>query len=220
MKATFRPLRWTEPSTPADQRRSRWAFKAGWQSTLTLLGRELDYLDATDFVIEADFTEADLRLDGMPRANARQPVHPGVRVAFGSKFGPLIYSTDSCEFWQHNVRSIALGLEALRAVDRYGVTKRGEQYTGWKAIGSGPTPMPGSAPMTRTQALLTIAHLSADLPGHFDADRDLARYSAKPLEVDRDYRHALRFTHPDHGGSPVAFQLLQDAKRVLDGGAS
>jgi len=33
--------------------------------------------------------------------------------------------TDSCEFWQHNVRPIALRLVALRAVDRYDVTKRG-----------------------------------------------------------------------------------------------
>jgi hypothetical protein len=36
--------------------------------------------------------------------------------------------------WQANVRAIALALEALRAVDRYGVTKRGEQYQGWTAL--------------------------------------------------------------------------------------
>jgi hypothetical protein len=45
----------------------------------------------------------------------------------------LIYATDACELWQHNVRSIALGLEALRAVDRYGITRRGEQYAGFRA---------------------------------------------------------------------------------------
>lgn len=43
----------------------------------------------------------------------------------------LVYATDTCVLWQHNVRSIALGLEALRAVDRYGITKRGEQYAGF-----------------------------------------------------------------------------------------
>ena len=221
MKATFRPLRWTGPVTPADQRRTKWAFKASWQSTLNLLDDELTRLDATDFVIEADFTEADLRLDGMPRSNARPPIHPGVKVAFESKFGPLIYQTDSCEWWQHNVRSIALGLEALRAVDRYGVTKRGQQYDGWKAIGAGPTPMNGKTRMARDQALLTIAQLSADLPGHFDADRDLARYRKDPTEILRDYRHALRRTHPDHGGNATAFQRVQEARRVLNlGGVS
>lgn len=45
----------------------------------------------------------------------------------------LVYATDACEFWQHNVRSIALGLEALRAVDRYGISRRGEQYAGFRA---------------------------------------------------------------------------------------
>ena len=33
----------------------------------------------------------------------------------------------------HNLRSIALGLKALRAVDRYGVSRRGEQYAGFRA---------------------------------------------------------------------------------------
>jgi hypothetical protein len=45
----------------------------------------------------------------------------------------LVYATDACDFWQHNVRSIALGLEALRAVDRYGISRRGEQYAGYRA---------------------------------------------------------------------------------------
>lgn len=45
----------------------------------------------------------------------------------------LVYATDACEDWRHNVRSIALGLEALRAVDRYGITRKGEQYAGFRA---------------------------------------------------------------------------------------
>jgi hypothetical protein len=39
--------------------------------------------------------------------------------------------------WQHNVRAIALTLEALRAVDRYGATETGQQYTGFKALPAG-----------------------------------------------------------------------------------
>lgn len=50
----------------------------------------------------------------------------------------LSYPCDSCDNWQHNVRSIALALQALRAVDRYGVTRRAEQYRGW-----GKLPAPG-----------------------------------------------------------------------------
>lgn len=219
MKATFRPLRWSEPSTPPENRRSRYQFKAGWQNTLTLLERELGYLDATDFVIEADFAESDLRLDGMPRSGARQPAHPGVRVAFESKFGPLVYSTDSCEFWQHNVRSIALGLEALRAVDRYGITRRAEQYTGFRAIGAGPAiPMNGQAPMTVADATRFIALHGGAIPEAITAmtSNGPGRQSA----IDTVYRRAARTLHPDHGGNEDLFARLLDAKRVLDGGTS
>lgn len=44
----------------------------------------------------------------------------------------LVYATDACVLWRHNVRSIALGLEALRAVDRFGISRRGEQYAGFR----------------------------------------------------------------------------------------
>lgn len=134
MQVIFRPLAWVGPTTHPDYRRTRWAFKASWHSTLDLLDRELTFLGAGHIVIEADFREHDLRLDGMPRGNARPPEFPGVRLSFESNHGPLMYATDSCEFWQHNVRSIALSLQALRSVDRYGVTRSGEQYTGWRAI--------------------------------------------------------------------------------------
>lgn len=45
--------------------------------------------------------------------------------------------TDAFPHWQDNVRAIALGLEALRKVDRYGIGKRGEQYVGWRALPAG-----------------------------------------------------------------------------------
>jgi len=208
VKATFRPLRWTEPSTPADARRSRSIFKASWSDTLDLLDRELSYLDAENLIIEADFSESDIRLDGMPRANARQPIHPGVQIFFDSKHGPLVYSADSCALWQHNVRSIALGLEALRAVDRYGVTHRGEQYAGWKAIGA--TPMPG--PMSKADAARFIA-----THGGSNA-YDVPQILTDPEYRAEAWRYAARRLHPDQGGDAADFQRLQDAKRVLDGG--
>lgn len=221
MKYFTRPLSgWDGPRTSAKSRRSRWTFKADWADTLDLLERELQYLAAVDVVLEADFREQDLRLDGMPRSNAREPVDPGVRLSFGSKHGPLIYQADSCVFWQHNVRSIALGLEALRAVDRYGITHRAEQYSGWKQIGAGPSAaLVQRPPMDRTMAMLVIAKASAELPGHFDADRDLARYRETPAELDRDIRLAQRRTHPDTGGDAEAFDAVQRAVAILRGGA-
>src|SRR5579863_10251967 len=46
----------------------------------------------------------------------------GIILTFNSKHGPLSYPCDKYSNWQANLRAIALSLEALRAVDRYGVT--------------------------------------------------------------------------------------------------
>lgn len=81
------------------------------------------------------------RAGGDARAAARRhhPDNGGQHddfVAIQAALDPakrLVYATDACQFWQHNVRSIALGLEALRAVDRFGISRRGEQYAGFRA---------------------------------------------------------------------------------------
>lgn len=111
-------------------------FRSGWTATMELLERELDKLGARSAVIELALTEQEIRLDGWPRAEAR-PSHPGVVISFDSRHGPLRYGTDAFPHWQANVRAIALGLEALRKVDRYGIGKRGEQYQGWRQLGDG-----------------------------------------------------------------------------------
>lgn len=186
MKCTFRPLvAWSGPATPAGRRRSRYTFKGSWQSTLDLLDRELRHLGAHNVVIEADFREQDLRIDGMPRAGAPAPQHPGVRVSFESKHGPLTYATDAYAYWQHNVRAIALGLEALRAVDRYGITRTGEQYKGWRQIEAKP-----GAPTTAAEA-----------------ERLIASYGGLTA--------ALRATHPDHGGNAEDFHRVQAARQLI-----
>ena len=113
-------------------------FRTSYGRTLNLLERELDMLRARNVVLQVALDEKDIRLDGQPRARARAS-HPGVILAFDSKYGPLKYATAEFTTWDDNLRAIALGLEALRKVDRYGITKRGEQYTGWKQLAAGPS---------------------------------------------------------------------------------
>lgn len=145
MRYQLRPLHWTAPVTPG--RQSSAVFRASWTDTLTLLGDEIEQLGGgrSDVLFEVDVQQADLRLDGMLRANAKMGDFPGVVVTFDSKFGQLRYASDAYEprwkgampGWQANIRAVALALQALRAVDRYGVSKRGEQYTGWRALEAG-----------------------------------------------------------------------------------
>lgn len=197
----FRPLEsWPYPDTRP--RRGRRTFKAGWSSTLELLDRELGYLNAANVVIQADFTEWDLRLDGMPRADARMPDHPGVILSFESEHGPLRYATDAHAYWQHNVRAIALGLEALRAVDRYGITRSGEQYTGWRQLTA------GSGLTSREQAVALVAKLT----GVDAVDVEVATGNG---DIRRHYRKALKAAHPDHGGTTELLASVRDAGRLL-----
>lgn len=211
----FRPLvSWTGPSTPADLRRPRSTFRAGWEDTLDILIDELEHLMASDVVIQADFREADLRLDGMPRGNARLPQHPGVRVAFDSRHGPLTYATDTHVFWQHNVRAIALGLRALRAVDRYGVTRRGEQYKGWRQLEAGPAGAPATVQEAAEFIIVQSGRPMGDVA--LGARQVLAAPDAKQL-LAKYYREALKRLHPDHGGAgDEDFARLIAAKTLID----
>lgn len=179
----LRPLpEWPYP--PTRNRRGRRTFTAGWQNTLDLLARELGHLRATAPIIAAGFQESDLRIDGMPYANA-YPFHPGIEISFDTRqHGRLVYATDCCEWWQHNVRSIALGLEALRAVDRYGITRRGEQYSGWRQLGTGSDDGPS---LERGRALIREAGSA---------------------------REALKVTHPDAGGERIDFESVRMAQEA------
>lgn len=214
MDVRFRPWTWVGPGTPPDKRRSRYTFKAEWSATLDLLDRELYMIGASDIVIECGLREQDIRTDGWPKQKYNQPEHPGVRLSFASKFGPLQYATDTFETLAANLRAIALSLEALRKIDRYGVSRRGEQYTGWKALPAGSTPAPPPPAMSREDAITTILRLAKWSVGDPLNRAGLIR----PGDLrDTIFARARRLAHPDTGGSDEEFKLYQQAERVLMG---
>jgi hypothetical protein len=197
---TVRPITGTPP--PGARRYS--PFRASLITTVETLARELRQLDARRIVLEIDLRERDIRVDGLPRADAR-PNSPGVVLAFESKFGPLKYATGEYHDWKDNLRAIALSMESLRAVDRYGVSKRGEQYQGWRAL---PTSTdPADAITTRDQAWAVIAE-AAGIP--IDSSPLLNGIS----ETDA-IRRAIRNTHPDTGGDADEFRKVIRARGLL-----
>jgi hypothetical protein len=100
--------------------------------------RALRALRATEVWLEIAIEPEMFRLDGRPRAGAKAS-HPGVVLSFKSlALGKdLRYATDRFWSWQDNLRAVALGLEALRKVERYGIANRGEQYAGWAQLPAG-----------------------------------------------------------------------------------
>lgn len=185
--------------------RTRSLFKAGLSDTLQLLDREIWNL--VDTKAQQDSAEVliaipagDLwRLDGRPRAHAVAE-HPGVIFSLDSKHGPLSYPCDTFTTWQDNLRAIALALEALRKVDRYGVTKRGEQYRGFLAIEA-------------TAAPAGFATASDAAEFLFDVSRSLATPGKEGMAA--VLRKAQRMSHPDTGGDAATFQRVSLAEAKL-----
>jgi hypothetical protein len=201
MRFVIRPLPAVWPTgqrTPPGERRNS-PFKAPYAATLELLERELWYLDATDpVVIEAGYQPHEIRLDGGPRAGAR-PSDPAIVLSFGSRLGPLRYGCDSYRDHQASLRAIALTLEHLRAVDRYGVTKRGEQYQGWAAL-----PPSGEGEMSADEAEAFIRHWGAP-----------AGVATQTDDLAASYRRAAKRLHPDVGGDPAQWKKLDRAAQAL-----
>lgn len=199
--------RWPRDLTTS---RIRSPFSATWGSTTSLLKSELRHLgvdvDRVDrgVVLQIAISPEALRLDGRLRSRA-DVAHPGVILAIESKHGPLSYACDRFTTWRDNLRAIALALEALRKVDRYGIGDTGQQYTGWQQLPPGGT--------TPAQAL-SVA----------DAERVLREQAGTGEPGDRTdlgtlpqaYRRAVAATHPDRpGGSREAFDAVQAAADVL-----
>lgn len=209
----MRPLGpWLEPIT--QDRASSFRFKAPWIATLDLLSKETELLGAQLVVLQIDVREGDVRRDGMLRANAKVDF-PGVRVSFDSVHGPLTYATDAYEQvysgappgWQANIRAIALALGALRAVDRYGVTSRGEQYTGWRAIEAGPAA--GQSFGSAEEA----AHWLAEEAGHPTGG---VRMLADPGYRREILRSVVMKHHPDRGGARADWDRYEAARQLVE----
>lgn len=210
LRYTTRPISDRTWLRPAGERK-RSQFDATWTRTLQQLEKEIDHLGGRDVVIEVDVRERDIRVDGMLRAAARAE-SPAVVVAFDTRnHGPMLYRCDrylsswsNRPGWQENIRAIALTLESLRAVDRYGATETGEQYAGFRAL-PGATTTPPS--LTREGA---IAFLIAVIP---DGE---ARRSELVPDLPRLFRIARREAHPDrHAGAQGLWDQVEQAGKVL-----
>lgn len=188
---------WGRPVTKA--RASGYRFRAPWNDTLDLLDVETAKLGVRGVIaVRIDVQRGDIRRDGMLRANASVGF-PGIVVSFESRHGPLSYATDAYDHWQANVRAIALSLQALRAVDRYGVSKSGEQYAGWRAI-EPPRPDGAGSPDEALRWLEGVTETQGEGLSH----RELLRRAAKIL-------------HPDRNGSDRAlWDRLDQARQLFD----
>lgn len=192
---------WPGAMTP---RRTISPFSANLTSTLTLLKRELRELGAKNVEMLIAVPPGAFRQDGRPYANAK-PEHPGIILSFDTKAGHLSYPADQYTTWQDNLRAIALSLDALRKVDRYGVTKHGEQYRGFLAIEA----MPSSEWAT--------SELAAEFIRSYIASRGVTTIMQ---DLGFQVKQAMRLSHPDmpDGDAEIFRKVMTAEKRLREAG--
>lgn len=203
------PGAWTQHTDP----RRNHPFKAGWSDTLALMDRELAQIGATGTVaLQLDIQRGRVRRDGLPGADVKT-TFPGVAISFDSERGPLTYRVDTftadgwqgLSDWQANFRAIALTLEALRAVSRYGGAELGQQYTGWAALPSGHGGLFTSTTEARTW--LTAAARQHGLEAQGEGWAGIVRRLSMRLHEDTS-----TLEEEDRRGQ---WDRLQEARRIL-----
>jgi hypothetical protein len=197
----FRPLEKWREKTPLGSKNGQ--FKMPFNDTLDHLEYELRALKATDVLIEAGFSLAQIRNDGWPRGG-QEPNHAGVVLYFKRGADTLRFACGTYRTWRQNLHAVMLTLEALRAIDRYGATSGHEQYTGFKQL------PPGTESVWSVDSAATW--LAARTPWVKDGAAIIDDYDT----YRRAYRESAASLHPDRGGSTELFQALGEVARVLE----
>lgn len=197
----FRPLRsWPYPSTPSF-RRQKWPGAVTVSKALDSLRQQLRLLgcDATAY-IEADVEERHIRQDGQLYASARAATPAVIVYARHRRLGNLLWANDQYLTYDQNVRAIAMTIQNLRSIDRYGCVRDNEQFTGFKAI-----PAQASNTMTRDAAIVVLSrHSGAPV------------LDTSPEGLKRAYRSARARVHPDvNNGDQSAWDAVEAAAQAL-----
>jgi hypothetical protein len=224
------PLSWPDGAarTPAHKRRrSTFAKRSrtaqGWMTRADLtVGEEIKRVRSeveriarsANLVIS---TNLPTRNDGMPMASASESgKDPGVAVYWSVRkhpsgvVVPYVMPCDTYDRIADNLHAIALSIEAMRGLDRWGAVKLEQAFAGFAALppGSGPgTPAP--RPWREV--------LGGTWPDGLEPEELFALAKAR-------HRKAIAAAHPDAGGDvAIAAELnaaIEEAERELGGGAA
>lgn len=181
------PLQWPagRPRTPA-YRRTRARFDTTFAVARDELYRELRRLGAKAVVLS---TNVELRQDGIPYANRRQPDDVGVAAYFTYKGRQTCFACDRWDKIEDNIRGVCKTIEAIRGIARWG---SGDMID---AAFSGFAALPASS-MTQRRW-----HEVLGVPPNADAPTVSAAYRRLSLE-----------RHPDRAGSNEAQAELNAAR--------
>ena len=184
-------------------------FQSSYESTVAKLKEELRLIRVERAVVSIVYAKGSLRKDGLPMENANM-TYPGVMISFDKPTGGVSLATDKYASWMFNLRGIALSLEALRGINRWGCSEQDQQYLGFPAL---PPPDPDILE-TGEDAARFIARLVD--PDAEDALAETLLGSEAMYRVMRP--QILKNTHPDqrNGQGNTEFAKFQKAEELLE----
>jgi hypothetical protein len=194
------PLAWPaswQRTPPAGREHARFRNpKRSWSQGQSLtvaegldrLQTELDRLGVADGDVIVS-TNLVTRLDGLPRSGQGEPQDPGVAVYFRLHLQDRCLACDRYRRVADNMAAIAAHIDALRAIERYGVGTMDQAFAGYTAL-----PMP-----------------AADAVAWWDVLR-LDRATATRATIEAAFRSLAVTHHPDAGGSHDAMVKLSQAR--------
>lgn len=144
------------------------------------LQAECDRLGARHVILSSN---VELRLDGFPRSNQKEPSDPGVACYFTLNGRKTVLACDKWDRVADNIIAIAKHIEALRGQERWGVGNLEQAFRGYQAL---PDP---TAPMNWRDVLGDV-----DLP-----------------TAEATFRERAKRLHPDVGGNPIQMAELNAA---------
>lgn len=182
------PLHWPEgwPRTPAHKRRKS-AYTVSETSAREDLLHSLRLMGGSKVILS---TNVELRLDGLPYANRRAPVDPGVAVYWTRNAVEESMAIDIHPTVRENYRAIGQAIDALRQLDRCGapeVLKRA--FTGFAAL-------PEKASESSWRAVMGFG----------------SRDGITSIDVLERFRKLSKVAHPDAGGTSEFFIRLCQAR--------
>lgn len=184
------------------------SWPAGWQRTRNprrsaygdrslaaareAVQREVRLFGGRDLIISSNL---ELRLDGLPRSNQRQPTDKGVAIYFKYKSNPVSFACDKWNSAEDNLWAISLTLGAIRQIARSGASEMLDRaFAGFAAL-----PAPGE---TSGESWWDVLGVSSQ------ANLDEIKFA---------YRSRAREHHPDVGGDPAEFDRITKAYKIAIG---
>lgn len=130
-----------------------------------------------------------LRADGHMRAD-REPVDAAVAVYFQRNGKGMVFACDRYDFVKDNLHALALTIEALRGIERWGASEMMERaFSGFKQLNA------ENESMSWWRMLVV-------------------KPEATVAEIEKAYREMAKFAHPDMpGGSHEAMAALNVARQ-------